>query len=853
MSPPGAEPAVYPAELESDVLLSDGRTAHLRPIRPSDAEALRDFGARLSPETVYFRFFSPRRALSDKEIRHFVTVDYVDRLALVALADDELVAVARYDRPRADDVAPGESRDEAEVAFVVRDDHQGRGLGTLMLEHLASAAVARGIGRFIADSLPENRRMLQVFRAAGFEEHAALESGVVRVTMELAAGPEYAERVDAREWRATVRSIERILRPASIAVIGAGRAPGSVGHELLRNLLLGDFAGTVYPVNPNAASVAGVRCYASLAEVPGSVDLAVVAVPAAEVDSVLRACGEHEVGGLVVVTAGYAELGPAGVELERALVRKARAFGMRVVGPNCMGVINTSPAVRMNATFAGGRPLPGRIGLMSQSGGLGVAILGEAARRGLGISSFVSVGNKADVSGNDLLRYWERDEETEVILLYLESFGNPRRFSPIARRVGRTKPIVAVKSARTAAGRRSVWTNSATTGPDRAVDALFRQAGVIRVDTLEELFDVADLLVHQPVPAGGRVAIVSNVAGPSVLAADACDSNGLDVPELSEATQRRLCEVVPQAAAVANPVDLVAGVDAEHCRAALEVVLADDDVDAVLAVFAPQRAASAADLVQVLDDVAAGADKPVLANLLATDRPRRSRTGAARQVPYFAYPESAARALGRVVPYGDWLRAPKGEVRELGDVEPDRARRLVEAALERAPAGADLDGPAVGGLLACYGIALDEAPPAPASDPPGGRAASAGPELAMEVSEDALFGPIVMFGVGGAAAGLIDDRAWSLVPLTDADADRLVRSLRASPVLAGDRAAGGVDLGQVSVLLSRVARLAEDLPEVVELVLDPVAATADGVAVLNARVKVAPADRAPSLWRRALR
>ena len=586
----------YPADLECDVLLSDGGTARLRPIRPDDASGLRKFGEKLSSETVYLRFFSPRRKISDQEIAHFVTVDYQDRLAIVAIIDGELVAVARYDRTppavaslgssvpddHSETDGPAWGRvQEAEVAFVVRDDHQGRGLGTIMLEHLASAAVARGIGRFVADTLPENHRMIGVFRSAGFEERADLDSGIVRVTMELSARPEYLERVEEREWIATVHSIEHILRPGSIAVIGADAKNGSSGGAIVGHLLTGGYTGAIYPVNASAAEVEGIKGYRTLREVPGPVDLAVITVPARHMTDVVRECGSRRVRGLVILTAGYSEHGPAGERAERDLVELARNFGMRLVGPNCVGVLNSSTGVRMNASVAERAPLPGRIAFSSQSGGLGIALLAELSSRGLGISSFVSVGNKADVSGNDLLRFWADDRETDVIMLYLESFGNPRKFSRIARKVARTKPIVAVKGARTTSGRRGEHQDRVAGLADQAADALFRQAGVIRVGTLEELLNVADLLASQPLPKGRRVAVVGNAGGGGVLATDACESEGLEVRELALDTRSRLLAVVSEGAVLDNPIGLVASATAGEYRAVLEIALADSGVDAV--------------------------------------------------------------------------------------------------------------------------------------------------------------------------------------------------------------------------------------------------------------------------------
>jgi acyl-CoA synthetase (NDP forming)/RimJ/RimL family protein N-acetyltransferase len=932
----------YPGELECDVLLSDGRSARLRAVRPVDGPLLRLFGARLSRETVYFRFFAPRKEISDEEIRHLVTVDYQDRLALVAFVDRELVAVARYDRlpAQGEGGLPGSVAGttdgpvpqvvgEAEVAFVVRDDHQGRGLGTVMLEHLASAAVARGIGRFVADVLPDNHRMLAVFRSAGFDEQALLDSGVIRVTLELAAQPGYIERVEGREWTAAVRSIEHILRPRSIAVIGASREPGSAGHDIVANLLAGEFTGVVYPVNPRADAVAGLRSYPSVSDVPGEIDLAMLTVPAHLQAGAVRACGGKGVRGLVIVPAGEEGHEAAGTGTDRDLVELARSFGMRLVGPDSMGVINNGPQVQMNATFAERPPPPGRIALSAQSGGLGIALLGELAGRGLGISSFASLGNKADVSGNDLLRFWEGDPETDVILLYLESFGNPRKFSRIARRVAHKTPIVAVKSARTPAGLRGVHAPSAGAVPDEATDALFRQAGVIRVRTLEELLDVADVLANQPLPAGRRVGIVGNAGGCAVLGADACESHGLEVPELAPATQSRLLGVVSHGAVIGNPVELAASATADEYGAVLEIVLADDDIDVVIVTFIPAVLLGAADIADAVSKAGARTSKPVLANFIATEETLRELRAGPRCVPWFAYPESAARAVARVADYGQWVARPEGTVADFDDLDPALARRIAEQALAAMPPTGPGTGPAPASepvavltnsvwldtvaafaLLQAYGIPilpslrassaieavqagtklgypvalkLDAPELVHKSDVGGVRlnlasgeelAAAAevllarfgsgvplivqpmapdGVETVVGVVEDPSFGPLVMFGLGGKEAELFADRIWSLVPMTIEDARDLVRGLRSSPLLTGYRGSAPVDLEALSGVLSRVGRLAEDLPEVVEMSLNPVVASSGGVVALDARVRVAATMPESPLLRRAMR
>jgi acetyl coenzyme A synthetase (ADP forming)-like protein len=905
MTPPDIPPPDYPAELESAVLLIDGRVAEVRPIVPSDGPALLDFGSRLSEQSVYFRFFTPKKTLSDAEVEHFVTVDYRDRLALVALVEGALVAVARFDR------APGS--DEAEVAFVVRDDQQGRGLGTVLLEHLASAAMARGVSRFVADTLAENHRMLNVFRQAGFEEHAAFESGVVRVRMELTAAQSYLDKVEERDRLAAVRSIERLLRPSSIAVVGASHREHTIGYELLRNLLTGEFQGTIHPVNPGGGTIAGLRAYASVAELPEPVDLAVIAVPAAAVAGVVVECGEKGVGGLVVISAGFAEVGGDGADAERELVAVARRYGMRLVGPNCMGVVNTAPGVRMNATFSPVAPIPGHIAFSSQSGGLGIAILNEAKHRDLGVSSFVSVGNKADVSGNDLLRYWEQDVDTEVILLYLESFGNPRHFSTIARHIARSKPIVAVKSGRSGAGSRGASSHTAAMAtPDAAVDALFRQAGVIRVDTLEELFDVADVVSHQPLPAGRGVAIVGNAGGPGVLAADACEGYGLKVPELSAANQARLRAVLSPGAGVSNPVDCIASATPDEYRAALEIVLGDPAIDSVIVIFTPPLVTVPDDVAAAVAAVAATATKPIVANFLATSGTLTALREGERRVPWFAYPESAARALARVAPYAAWRAEPEAVPPVFADVDMAAGAAVVEAALGRGDSSGDawLTAGEVSALLGAYGIpfvhsvrASDTAaavaaaeeigyPVALKLDVPGivhktdvggvrlgladaqavalaaedllgsfGVEAAvvlqpmvpAGVETIVGVVENPSFGPLVMFGLGGTATEVLGDRALSLVPLSRPEALKVIASLRSSKLLTGYRGAPAADVGSLADLLCRVGRMSEDLPQLVEMDLNPVVASPEGCLALDAKIRLArPAVVEPALRRRHL-
>ncbi|MGH9132403.1 MAG: GNAT family N-acetyltransferase, partial [Ilumatobacteraceae bacterium] len=519
------DPAISPtadvvAHWTSDVVLADGQVVRMRPLGPNDFAAVRGLLDGLAPENVRMRFFSPR-APTDDELAAMLDVDYHDRFALGVEMADELIGMGSYH------YAP--ERASAEVAFTVADAHHAQGIGTLLLEHLVAAALSNGIQRFDAHTLGENRQMLDVFRHAGFDVRRSLDAGVFDLEFDLSIQPDGA--IEEREQLAETRSITRLLAPRVVAVIGASRTTGTVGNAVLTNICEYGFAGIVHPINPRAGSIRGLKCYPSIAEVPDHVDLAIISVPAAAVAGVLAECGEAGVHGAVILSAGFAESGGAGHDTEVALVRLARRYGMRLVGPNCVGVINTAAAVNLDATFAPTKPVRGTVGFVSQSGALGIAVLEVAESLGLGISSFVSLGNKADISGNDLLQYWEDDPATEVALLYIESFGNPTKFNRLARRFSRRKPIVAVKSGRSEAGQRAASSHTAALATnDVLTDTLFRQAGIIRVDTLAQLFDVARVLVHQPLPAGRRVAIVGNSGGPGILAADACAAAGLDVP-----------------------------------------------------------------------------------------------------------------------------------------------------------------------------------------------------------------------------------------------------------------------------------------------------------------------------------
>jgi acyl-CoA synthetase (NDP forming)/GNAT superfamily N-acetyltransferase len=880
------EPAGYPAAWEADVVVSDGGVVHLRPIRPEDADALVAFHAKLSDRTRYLRYFGPYPRMPERDLHRFTHVDHRNRVALVAVLDEEIIGVGRYDRLGSSGTA---DTADAEVAFVVADAHQGRGIGSILLEHLAAAARERGIKRFVAEVLAENSRMVRVFTDAGYSAKYEYDSGVVHLTFPIAPTEQSRAVAFERERRAEARSIERMLTPRSVAVIGASTDSKKIGHVVFANLMAYGFAGPVYPVHPEARHIGGVRAYPTVLDVPDDVDLAVVAVPAAGVVDVVEQCGHKGVRGVVVMSGGFAErdtAGPdqsgAGRELERRLVAVARAHGMRVVGPNCLGVVNADPSVRLNATIAPQAPGRGRVGFFCQSGALGVAILAAAKRWGLGLSTFVSAGNRADVSGNDLLQYWARDPATDVVLLYLESFGNPRKFARLARQVARTKPVVAVKTGRYAAATPALAARAVPV-PEERVQALFERSGVIRVDTLTELFDIAQLLAYQPLPPGSRVATVTNSSALGVLVADACAAAGLN----GVAT----VDVGPDA----DVPTFMAGV-----REAVE------RADALVAVFAPALATPGDDYAQALAEIAAGSRVPVLTTFLGTegvpaplrrsadDRPGEALRGS---VPSYPTPERAVRALAAATRYAAWRRRPTGSLPELDGIDPAAARAVVEEALATAPRGRQLTADESGRLLAAYGLpvvqrrvvtGLDEA--AAAADQLGypvavkatapalrhrqdlgavrldlgdaaavrsavaalaelteadapvvvQRMAAPGVATVVEVLDDPTFGALVSFGIGGLATELLGDRAYAPVPMTDADAAELVAAPRAAPLLAGYRGSQPVDSAALQDLLVRVSRLAEDLPEVLGLELNPVLVAPHGLAVLSASVTAGP-------------
>jgi acyl-CoA synthetase (NDP forming) len=645
--------------------------------------------------------------------------------------------------------------------------------------------------------------------------------------LDLKPGERMVAAIEERERAADAASLSPLLKPRSIAVVGASDRDGSVGHQVLCNILEGGFTGTVQAVNPHHDTVLGVPSVPSPGDLPEAPDLAVIAVPAAQVPGVVRACGERGARSVLLLSSGFGEAGDAGKELQDEVLAIAREYGMRLVGPNCVGVVNTDPDVRLDATFAVLPMQPGQLGLLSQSGAFGIAFLVAAARCGLGVSQFVSVGNKADVSGNDMLLCWEDDPRTQVIGMYLESLGDPRTFVRLARRVSRRKPILALKSGCSDSGRRAGQSHTAAAASsETAMDALFHAAGVLRMTTTQEMIDASRVLTEQPLPAGPRVAIIGNSGGPGVLAADAAVAAGLTVVELDVATLRQLRSAVPAAASVQNPIDLGAGVEPDEAGAALRVLLAAAEVDAVLTVFTEIAITERPTIRRAVVLAASTSDKPIVATDVGAPAGTVPIPGTKRSLPVFTFPEPAAAALGVAHRYARIRAAHATPDLRPTSVDPMPARAAVETALA---SGAEWLGPAdIAFLLGHYGI------------PVHGEPAGAGTEVIVGAVHDDQFGPLVMFGAGGELADLIDDRAFRLAPLSARDAGDMVAGLRVARLLDGFRGAPVVDRAAVHEVLIKVAALVDDLPEVRELELNPIICRSDGVFVVDARIRVAP-------------
>ena len=881
--------------VDRDVLTNDRRIVRLRSIGPDDRAGLAALYERASVRSRYLRFFSAGVSISP-EIARLTRAHDSGHRVVVAEHAGTIIAVASYERL---------SAEQAEIAILVDDRWQGHGVGTLLIEMLAAEARHVGISELVGDVLVSNRPMLGVTAALGpvVPRPTGADRGVLQILIPTLPGAAAVEASLSRERAAERQSLRPLFTPSAVAVVGASRNRGAVGHEVVRALKAAGFHGRIYPVNPAADSIAGLPAAESVQAIGEPVDLAVIAVPPAAVQTVVAECAAAGVGAAIVLTATIpgAETDPA--DSVARMVQNARAAGMRLVGPNCIGVINTDPEVCLAATFAASRPAAGHLAVASQSGAVGIAILEAATRAGIGISSFVSLGNKADVSSNDLLSYWYDDISTEAIAMYVESFGNPRRFAQLARAVARRKPVLVVKSARSKSGGRAGASHTAAAAaPDIAVDALLAQAGVIRCDTLGDLLDTARVITGQPLPLGDRVAVIGNAGGLNILTADAAEAANLAVTPLPAAVQQQLAAHARHPAGVDNPVDLGADVEPDTLASAIRAVAASGAADAFVVTCV---ATLNNDITALLAAVAEAADVvsvPIVTIAVGLSDPPPSL--GRRKVPVFPRPEEAVRALGRAWWYAAWQQSNPGGRTALSGIDSQRARSVVAAALTE---GGGWQPPAVANaLLADYGIAVlrcgfaadpDEAARVAAdvgfpvvikaADPSivhksdvgavildvgnqhGVRKAygsiargvgiaqpvvliqpmaPSGVELVAGVVHDHDFGSLIMLGLGGIHTDLLDDRSFRLLPLLDADASTMWHSLKTAPLLTGYRGSTAANTAAVEDLMLRIGQLAEDHPEVAELDLNPVIATANGVVVVDVKMRLARVGGEPDAY-----
>jgi acetate---CoA ligase (ADP-forming) len=888
---------------EATLVLRDGSTVSVRPIQAHDGAALAGFYGRLSPESQAFRFFASPTDVGEIA-KQLAISKFESQFGLAAIAGNDLVGHAVY-------IVTSGTR--AEIGLAIAEAYQGRGLGILLLGQLAEAAARAGIQVFTAVVKADNHRMLDLLRDSGFPLWLRSEPGEIHADLPTALSVEARQNFERRDALAALAAVNRFLAPHSVAVIGDSLEPETTGGTILRNLLRSRFAGQVHPVNGTGLPVDGRNAYKSVRDVPESVEMAVIAVAAHSAPDVAADCAHKGVRALVVVSGGFAESGPEGTELQERLLETCRQAGMRLVGPNCMGVLNTSPQVSLNACLMPDLPLPGRIGFLSQSGSLGLAVMEHARAVGAGFSAFVSVGNNADVSGNDLLQYWEADPGTNLIMLYLESFRNPRTFARVARRVGRSTPILVVKGGRSAVGARATTSHTgalvrpssirlATLGLSE--DALFQQAGIIRTETLEELFDTAQVLSDQPLPAGNRVAILTNAGGPAVIGADACEAHGLHLPELPDDVRSSFAAAMPRSGSFANPVVMPSIAGSIEYREAIARLAAWPGIDALIVAYTPQVGVSTQDVAQAVRQAAASLPRPIPLLAVFTsmaDGPSLMRDETTR-IPTYAFPEAAARALGHAWRYVAWRQAPEESLPEVAGLDPNRAAAVIAATL--AQGGGWMSSAAVSALLACYGLAPAES--VVANDPheageaakklggkvalkalaPGlirksdagavrldlegareveeaakgvakhldgvgqhvqafiiQRMAPPGVEMLVGVVQDRHFGPVVAVGAAGRAVELFKDAQIRLTPLGRSDAATMIRSLTTYPLLDGYRGATPVSVAALEEVLIRVGALVEAHSEVADIDFNPVIVHPSGAVIVDARIRVEAAPQ----------
>ena len=875
---------------EGDVVLKDGSLVHVRRSTDDDRDLLLEFLRGLSEKTLLSRFMKWQ---GDRSSLLSEVMQKDGRFTLVAIRDRKVVAQAQYE-------VSGPAT--ADIGVAVAEGYQRKGLGSILLGQLCQSAAESGISVFDASTGADTHFALEFVRRLGSSVQVKAGHGFVRVTFPTSISGTGLEAFELREAVSAATAVRRFLKARSVAVIGASRDKQSIGGALFKNIIESDFNGPVYPVNRDASVVQSVAAYKSVLECPSPVDLAFIVVPSKFVVGAAEECAEKRVPAVVVISSGFAEVGEAGAKLQEELVRVCREAGMRLIGPNCMGIVNTEASVRLNGQFAPPAAVPGRIGFLSQSGSLGYVIIDMANRLGIGMSSFISVGNKADISANDLLQYWEGDENTDVILLHLESFGNPRKFARLAKRISKKKPIVVVKSGRHSAGFRATQshTGALVAASDVTVDALFKQSGVIRTDSLEETFDVAAFLSTQPVPRGDRAAIITNAGGPGILAADTCEGLGIRVPELSKKTRRELDKFLLPIAGTKNPVDMTSAATAEDYGRAIRTVAADDNVDSLLVIFIPPMAVRTEDVAERI--IGAASDLkgrvPVITNFMASKGISGQLSDGHIRIPSYPFPEDAAKALAHAVRYGEWLAEPSGVAKTFPEVRRLEAVAIVSKAL--AAGEGWLGSGDTNRILDCYGIPLarsvvadsPEAAARAAGEFPGRvalkasapgllhktelggvkvdltrdlvegaaremavslRAAGIGGlnfmvqemvpdavEMFVGVTNDPNFGPLIACGAGGALVELLRDVSVRLTPITDLDARQMVRSLKTFPVLEGYRGGPRQDIDALEEILLRVGQLVEDIPEVAELDLNPVMVrrAGHGAVVVDARVRI---------------
>ncbi len=872
-------------EYGGKVVLRDGSAMAFRPITKEDARAWLDFYHRLSDRPESLRLQRVPFSISMEDAQRYCDIDYVNQFALVAEVregrEKYIVAVGRYTRML-------DSR-TAEMSLIVLASYQQKGIGTKLIEYLAAAARKQGIEFFETRIPQDNTAMLSVFRSYGFPMKQWLERDVYRVSFSLKRSPQIDEKKDERTAQATHKSLDYILKPHSVAVIGASNRPGAMGQLILQSMLQCGFQGPVYPINANYDTIMSVPAYPSVLAVPGDVDLAVIAAPSAQILNIVDECGRKKVKGIIVIADGFREKDERGALLEKEMVDAAFSYGMRIIGPNCMGAINNDPQVKLNATFAPVAPVPGNIAFVSQSGAVGLGVLEYANNMGLGLSYYVSIGNRADIASTDLLLYWENDPAVRVILLYLESYDDPELFVRVARRVSRSKPVLAIKGGSTPEGSRATRSHTGAMSTSSMVSAaLLREAGIVAVNTINELFESAVLLANQPVPRGRNVAVLSSGGGPGILAADACARNGLKLPELSSATLARIKSVIKRDININNPIDLTAGVSPEEFESALKILAEDQDFDSIITIYIPPAGLDSSAIEKAIGRAAPVArqhGKTLLASFVGTVLAKGKQMGDSF-IPYYLFPEEAVQALANAVKYHEINNQTTGRLPDFPDIDRDQARRLFREILaQKDEAPLWLAASDIYQIFKCYGINFAEnalaASPEEAAEiaarigypvvmklnsstithksDVGGvvtniknqdelyrayaaiktslarigkeremqgvmvqRQVAEGVEAIVGVNRDPLLGHLVMFGLGGVLAELIQDTALKLLPLTDVKVKDLINSVKLSRLLRGYRGMTAYDTQSLEQLLLRVSLLVGDFPQIAEMDLNPV-------------------------------